>query len=373
MRRLSTLVVTCLAIACGNTSSVPAGSVGGGSDGGTNADAGGGTDAGTADAGAGEADGGSTDGGAPDAGGGAPVPLTAGESAVALALDDANVYWAGFYRTPAPNGHDTNIRYAIRGMPKSGAAPVITYVETAGGPRGAPVADGAFVYWMNIPCASFPCEEPPVDLHRARRAAGPVEDLARLSFNSARIDLDPSSIYVARYSAAMFGETGRITRLSKAGGPESTIVSGENVRDVAVLADGLYWTTTDGVRKRDPDGNVGTLASFPGGAERFKVDGNRIFLRAYSNDVVAVPRGGGEATVLWHAPAGTLHDVDANAGVVYWVQDAGGGFGGCLGRANGDGTDARCLDTAGVTYSAVRVDDTAVFFIRDGNVYRSSK
>jgi len=381
VRHLPALVVACFAIACGS-SSAPAGSAGGGSngggsDGGTTADAGGSPDAGTADAGpGGSTDGGAADGGAPDAGpigGGGPAPLTSGESAMALAPDDANVYWSSFYRTPAPNGHDTNIRYAVRGMPKSGSGSVTTYVETAGGPRGAPVADGAFVYWLNIPCSFFPCEEPPVDLHRAARAGGPVENLARLSFNSARLDLDPSSIFVAKYSAAMFGETGRITRLPKAGGSEATIISGEDVRDVAVLADGLYWTTTDGVRKRDPDGRVGALASVRGGAERFKVDGNRIYLRAYSNDVVAAPRGGGETTVIWHAPNGTLHDVDANAGVVYWVQDAGGGSKGCLGRANGNGTDARCLDTAGATYSAVRVDDTAVFFVRDGNVYRLAR
>jgi len=46
---------------------------------------------------------------------------------------------------------------------------------------------------------------------------------------------------------------------------------------------------------------------------------------------------------------------------------------GCLGRANADGTDGRCLDEGQSSFNAVRVDDTAVYYLKDGDLYRLAK
>jgi len=48
-------------------------------------------------------------------------------------------------------------------------------------------------------------------------------------------------------------------------------------------------------------------------------------------------------------------------------------FPGCLGSANLDGTDGKCLDEGDHTYAGVRVDESAVYFIRDGEIFRMAK
>lgn len=73
---------------------------------------------------------------------------------------------------------------------------------------------------------------------------------------------------------------------------------------------------------------------------------------------------------IWGAPNGD--DVDVSQGRVYWTQNPNGTFQGCLGSANLDGTDGKCLED-GHHFSAVRVDDSAVFYTRDGDLIRLSK
>src|SRR5437879_4613929 len=76
---------------------------------------------------------------------------------------------------------------------------------------------------------------------------------------------------------------------------------------------------------------------------RMKLDSNWAYFRSFGG-VYRVLRTGenSEPQLLWQAPNGG--DIDANASVVYWNQSATNEFQGCLGRANSDGTDGRCLD-----------------------------
>jgi hypothetical protein len=80
----------------------------------------------------------------------------------------------------------------------------------------------------------------------------------------------------------------------------------------------------------------------------------------------------GSEQVLWEANAFGL-EIDANAHVVYWDQDPSPRFPGCLGRANADGTDGRCLDQGNAQFRGVRVDDTAVYYIKDGQIWRTDR
>jgi hypothetical protein len=75
--------------------------------------------------------------------------------------------------------------------------------------------------------------------------------------------------------------------------------------------------------------------------------------------------------LLWQAANGG--DIDANASIVYWNQSATNQFPGCLGRASSEGTDARCLDDGAHDFRGVRVDDTAVYYIKDGQIWRILK
>jgi hypothetical protein len=66
-------------------------------------------------------------------------------------------------------------------------------------------------------------------------------------------------------------------------------------------------------------------------------------------------------------------DVDISHGRVYWNQSRTDQSPGCLGSANIDGTDRKCLDEGDHGYGGVRVDETAVYFIRDGEIFRIAK
>ena len=87
--------------------------------------------------------------------------------------------------------------------------------------------------------------------------------------------------------------------------------------------------------------------------------------------VSSMPAEGGDLRVIWTTASGG--DLDANQGVVYWNESPYDRFPGCLGRANPDGTDGRCLDQGDHQYQGVRVDDAAVYFIRDGQILRLPK
>ena len=61
---------------------------------------------------------------------------------------------------------------------------------------------------------------------------------------------------------------------------------------------------------------------------------------------------------------------DVNGGMAYFAQSAYSSFDGCIVRANPNGAGATCIDRGKHSYIDVKVDDTHVYFIRDGDVWR---
>jgi len=61
---------------------------------------------------------------------------------------------------------------------------------------------------------------------------------------------------------------------------------------------------------------------------------------------------------------------DVNGGKAYFAQSAYSSFDGCIVRANPNGAGATCIDRGKHSYIDVKVDDTQVYFIRDGDVWR---
>ena len=59
-----------------------------------------------------------------------------------------------------------------------------------------------------------------------------------------------------------------------------------------------------------------------------------------------------------------------NGGKAYFAQSAYSSFDGCIVRANPNGAGATCIDRGKHSYIDVKVDDTHVYFIRDGDVWR---
>ena len=52
---------------------------------------------------------------------------------------------------------------------------------------------------------------------------------------------------------------------------------------------------------------------------------------------------------------------------IVWNQD------GCLGRVGADGQGAQCLDEGARSFGGVRVDDDAVYYLKDGEVWKIVK
>ena len=61
---------------------------------------------------------------------------------------------------------------------------------------------------------------------------------------------------------------------------------------------------------------------------------------------------------------------DVNGGKAYFAQSAYSSFDGCIVRANPNGAGATCIHRGKHSYIDVKVDDTQVYFIRDGDVWR---
>src|SRR5207302_2996356 len=153
---------------------------------------------------------------------------------------------------------------------------------------------------------------------------------------------------------------------------------------VGLFGSEVYWAVTYQDQIGDTRGAIRTVDltgaqrsrslydrqnRLPGG---MKLDSNWAYFRSFGG-VYRVLRTGenSEPQLLWQAPNGG--DIDANASVVYWNQSATNEFQGCLGRANSDGTDGRCLDQGPGDFHAVRVDDTAVYYIHDAQIWRLVK
>ena len=102
------------------------------------------------------------------------------------------------------------------------------------------------------------------------------------------------------------------------------------------------------------------------GFGRLVLHSGNLFVRG--SGVWRIPLDGSDPQLLWATSSDG--DIDANGGRVYWTQNPMDGYPGCLGRANLDGTDGQCIDQGDHQYAGVRVDDTSVFFIRDGQILR---
>jgi hypothetical protein len=107
------------------------------------------------------------------------------------------------------------------------------------------------------------------------------------------------------------------------------------------------------------------------GVTGLRVNGNVFALRARGSVWTGSLDGSQPLRKIWGAPNGD--DVDISHGRVYWTQSANSQFPGCLGSANLDGTDGKCLDDGQHVFAEVRVDESAAYYIRDGEILRLSK
>jgi len=124
--------------------------------------------------------------------------------------------------------------------------------------------------------------------------------------------------------------------------------------------DYLHWVDVNG-------GPIGGMVLHDWPTTGLRVAGDSVAFRA-GGSVYTGRISDGSSAKIWGAPNGS--DVDISQGRVYWSQSATTQFPGCVGSANLDGIDGRCLEQGQHVYGGVKVDDSAVFFIRDGDIFR---
>ncbi|GAC1345199.1 MAG: hypothetical protein NVSMB23_21010 [Myxococcales bacterium] len=395
---LSALAAVALA-ACGTSSVAPAASpqdAGAASDGGSSAgpgpsvDAGGirpdagaadggrgaGADAGVADGGRGagaDAGSGGRDGGAGDAGVAGARPLTSGESATHLAIDAANVYWT----VDHPGARLDSSFLEVKTAPKAGGAARL--LATVPGASSHLSVDGQAAYFLRYSCTA-PCDAARGSIVRVPKGGGaPPEQVVAGDVVGTNFAADETEVFYSASeppAAAGGAPTASIRALSKATLATRMLVANELPDVLAVDATTLYWNSVSAPPAGDGSANV-RYASKQGGPAAdlygkqqapvlaLAIDFANVFVRG--RDVYKVPKAAPALTRLAASSTARRPEVDSNASVVYW-NGADGIF-----RVNAGGGPERRIDTGGKDYAGVRVDDTAVFFLRDGDVWRVAK
>jgi len=192
-------------------------------------------------------------------------------------------------------------------------------------------------------------------------------------------------------SRIWYATSGEIHRVPKDGGASALHLGGLSVNlDGLAVSPGdggyVYWgqgTTVRRAFKTSPP-FAGTIAT-GGVLPRYLAEGNgtHVYWADDGGEISRVPVGGGTRQVLHPAgagynPSGLAVDVDAGGSVrVFWSEYAGAGATGRIGRAtiNAAGTvigDAY-IATGLTSPASVRVDDTHVYFLQPGGVYRVRK
>jgi len=317
------------------------------------------------------------------------VELSSGQNAVALAIDASNVYWASIDKYVVDSTSYYN--YAnIRWMAKSGGTTQLLAHTRSNNVRSIVTRDDG-VLWSAGTCN--PCDYPGADRDWGLFTgdASKADGYRTLTTFTIPIGAQPPIVAanaLKAFAVAPNWDTGRWDVLScdrdREGSCKRLEADAPLVPPVYHEGDRLYFveqpTDTDmGVRSllcaiRDDGAHDGCLnLQNVQGIDGLRVNGTVFALRARGAVWTgSLPADGSRPlTRIWNAPNG--REVDISQGRVYWTQDRTGQYPGCIGSANLDGTDAFCVDQGDHTYAGVRVDDSAVYFIRDGNVVRVAK
>ena len=126
----------------------------------------------------------------------------------------------------------------------------------------------------------------------------------------------------------------------------------------------IFWAERGSIYSA-PAGGTGRnlVASLPSSGYilgPIKANDSNVFFRSIDG-IFSVPQSGGTPTRLANAAGGDPPALDANSGVAYWNDR-------CLASST-----RGCIDTGGTSYGSVKVDDTAIYFVRGDDLMRLTK
>jgi hypothetical protein len=174
--------------------------------------------------------------GVPAAGGAVTVYGEQGLGGVALAADDAAVYWTSY---PGPQFWGSG---DIMRTPRFGG-PVTVLLPGQQDPRCF-VLDGGYLYWTQFAdAAAMPPAPTPGALRRVPVFGGSPEVLLEHQ-DLGSIALDADRVYVSEPGTSFGKHDGSILALPKSGGAAVTLAAGLTPGDLAVDATDIYFTSS---------------------------------------------------------------------------------------------------------------------------------
>jgi len=303
----------------------------------------------------------STDGGTPEVVTGAVRVAGREEHAVALAVDAARVYWTRL--TGSRNGRLPG--WELRAAPKAGGD--AQTLASGAGEIDDVILDDAFAYLAGGSNGGA------VYGGQVLRVPLSGGDPVVLGTGSGQLAQDATFVY-SFIPPPPEDKISHIVRLPKAGGASSNLVDTiSGGVGLALDSGNLYWASARFFLSMPAAGGTPQKIAADGRIcpGRLKLAGGFAYIDCGAS-VVRVPLAGGAIQELW-APGFAFNprpDVDYSQGLVFWTESGGATRNGCLWRSSADGSQASCLESSPFTYSAVRVDDHDVWFIRDWAVYR---
>ena len=286
----------------------------------------------------------------------------------ALALNSTDVFYA---RSDSVDGG------SIWAVSKSGGRPR----RVALGNAATLAADDGYLYWSdNSSIYSVPV---------GGGSASQIFSSGPQGYGLGRLALDANgALYFSNYEYDSTGSHGNVNRMQN----RVTTVLVANIRgrpssgievDDKYVYFGANDTSQNGFLQRVPKtGGAADTMNACGPycyISSIKADGAWVFFTNLQHaDVLSIPKAGGSPTVLSarndSAGAG-VDDLDANAGVAYWVtvRSYGETVSGVF-SANPDGSNWTTLDTgADNNWQGPRVDSTAVYYWHAGSLLRRLK
>jgi hypothetical protein len=310
-----------------------------------------------------------------------PVTLGVGAVGSALGLNSSDVFF----------GHDSPTLgcQSILAVPKTGNA---VAREVAVSPNHTVIssirASDQFVYWT-----TFGGGASGATLYRVPSSGGTIEQLAT-GGRFSEIGLDEQHVYVADgvWGSPGTGALYSISTSVPSGPPIALATNLQPTGGLTVDATDVYLTemvgSGAGITRlpKIPGGMAVTIASCFLGCTftAVRVDPQNVYWRegGWSGAVYAQARTG-SAGMTKIVKNGSGADLDVNASLVYWNNDAANNaftspFDSGILSAKSDGTGTRYLDSgpmAGVPggFLSPRADDTYVFYLRGGSVMRVLK
>jgi probable HAF family extracellular repeat protein len=292
--------------------------------------------------------------------------LVSSELASGLAVDATDVY---FITVSASR------QVSIKSVPKSGGTVRTLFHTDRGFSYGNLVVDDKNLWFDLTACSGAVCEDQS-GVWRMAKAGGNAE---WFSDGSRWLGLGSTAIYATR----AVGPSEDLISTPKAGGAPVVHVAATDFAGIALDGDQAYFLKEEWVgnfRRTvlwvESSGNVTelTVAPFGFSGGPMILDDASIFVRGPAQ-LWRFPRAGGAPEAIANIAGGDgyRNEIGTDGRFVYWTQQAESGKPACVARVGAQRGEPQCLDSGYWRYASVRVDEGAVYFIRDTEIVRLPK